>query len=325
MKMSANLVHRYRVYGITLISELCHSLPAEPSAANTGLTIHFRVAQPVLFQRLTERLRSKPDDSISHEILEDGSLYLRWEHSLELLVAPDGKSVLCGNLSNLRLEAFDAYLVNFAVGAALLHQGEEPLHATVVNIGEGTIGLLGPSGAGKSTLAAHLINHRWDLVTDDMLRLTFDGAIAMAHPGPYRLKLFQDSADRYLQANRCCGAFDPVCHQEGNPLNDKLVFQPSDQITFRDARRLSTLFYLDQSSCDSGSSKVLVRPLVGQQLFETILSSTMNSRYDSAARLQRQFRFAERIARTIPVYKLTYPRTYDVLNIVEDQICQVIQ
>jgi hypothetical protein len=324
MTVSTASLRRYRVYGITLISELRHNLPDEPSAATSGLTIELRAGRSVLFQRLTGKFLSKPHEWILHEILEDGSLYMRWEDSLELLVSSDGKSVLCGNRSNVALEAFDAYLINFAVSAALLQQGEEPLHATVVDIGGRAIGLLGPGGAGKSTLAAHLINRRWDLVTDDMLRLTFDGSIAMAHPGPYRLKLFKDSADRYLRSDCCCGAFNPVRYQAGNPMNAKLIFQPPDLTTVREARRLSALFYLDQSSCDSESNKVLVTPLAGQRLFQTLLSSTMNTRHDSTARLQRQFRFAEQIARTIPVYKLAYPRSYDVLNFVEDQICQAV-
>jgi hypothetical protein len=322
--MSSGSLHRYRVYGITLASELRHSLPDELPEASSGLIIQLRVAHPDAFPRLTRKLPSNADEWMLHEILEDGSLYMRWEHSLELLVSSDGKSVLCGNRSNVALEAFDAYLTNFAVSAALLHQGEEPLHATVVETGDRAVGLVGPGGAGKSTLAAHLISHEWDLVTDDMLRLTFDGNIVLAHPGPHRLKLFKDSAERYLQTSTCCGAFDPAHNQVGNPLNDKLIFQPRGQITVRDARRLSALFYLDQSSSDSESSRILVTPLAGHDLFRTILSSTMNSRHDLPARLQRQFRFAERIARTIPVYRIVYPRSYNALNIVEDQICQAI-
>jgi hypothetical protein len=277
-----------------------------------------------MFRRLAAKPPSNPNDWIQHEILEDGSLYMRWENCLELLVSSDGKSVLCGNRGDIALEAFDAYLTNFAVSAALLHQGEEPLHATVVELGDCAVGLVGSSGAGKSTLAAHLIDRRWDLVTDDMLRVTFDGSTAFAHPGPYRLKVFKDSAERYLQGAACCGAFNPAHGQLGNPLNDKLIFQFRDRVTARSAARLSALFHLVQSSPVSEPNKVLVTPLAGQDLFKTILSSTMNSRHQSPVRLQRQFRFAERMARTIPVYRLVYPRYYDVLNIVEDQIYQAV-
>jgi hypothetical protein len=320
--MPSGCLHRYRVYGITLASELRHSLPDEPGNCNCGVIVELRVAQPHTFRSRADKLSPNPNEWIQHEILEDGSLYMRWEDWLELLVSPDGKSVLCGNRSDLALEAFDAYLTNFAVSAALLQQGEEPLHATVVEIGDRAVGLMGPSGAGKSTLAAYLINRGWDLVTDDMLRVTFDGNRAFAHPGPCWLKLFKEPAERYLQGAACCGYFNPAHGQTGNPLNEKLIIQVRDRTAVRTARPLLGLFHLGQPSDDSKPSRVSVTPLAGQDLFKTMLSSTMNARHHSPARLQRQFRFTERMVRTIPAYRLDFPRCYDVMNSVADQIYQ---
>jgi hypothetical protein len=37
------------------------------------------------------------------------------------------------------------------------------------------------------------------VLTDDMLRVTIEGGDALAHPGPYRLKLFEEAANRYLR------------------------------------------------------------------------------------------------------------------------------
>jgi hypothetical protein len=315
-------LHRYRVYGITLASELHHNLPDEPQEGNGGVIVEFKVAQPHIFQSLANKLSPNSNDWLQQQILEDGSLYMRWEDLLELLVSPDGKSVLCGNRSNVALEAFDAYLTNFAVSAALLQQGEEPLHATVVEIDDRAVGLMGCSGAGKSTLAAHLINRGYDLVTDDMLRLTFEGNTAFAHPGPCRLKLFKEPAERYLQGAICCGPFKPAHGQLGNPLNEKLVFQPRDGTAIKNARPLSALFYLGQPAHDWEPSRVLVTQLCGQDLFKAVSSSTMNSRHHSPARLVRQFRFVERLVSTVPVYRLTYTRDYDGLNGVADQIDQ---
>ena len=74
---------------------------------------------------------------------------MRFEDWLELLVSPDGKSVLCCNHSKVAIEAFDAYLTNFAVSAALLQQGEEPLHATVVETRWSRCGTFGTQWRGK--------------------------------------------------------------------------------------------------------------------------------------------------------------------------------
>jgi HPr Serine kinase C-terminal domain len=319
---SPGVLHRYRVYGLTLASELRHSLPDDPREGSGGATVELRAARPHVFRRLADKLQGNPNDWVHQEILEDGSLYVRWEEWLELLVSSDGTLVLCGNRSNVALESFDAYLTNFAVSAALLQQGEEPLHATVVEIGDRAVGLLGPSGAGKSTLAAHLINRGGNLVTDDMLRVTFEGNTALAHPGPCRLKLFKEPAERYMRNAVCSGPFNPVHGGLVNRLNDKLIFQPCGTAV-RSARRLSALFHLDQPFNETESSRT-AGPLTGQDLFRTIASSTMNSRHNSPARLHRQFHFAERLARTVPVYRLAYRRCYEVLNNVADRIYQTV-
>src|SRR5262249_11444420 len=136
--------------------------------------------------------------------------------------------------------SFEAYLVNFALSGALLQQGEEPLHATVVDFGDRAIGLLGNSGAGKSTLAAFLIAQGGTLVTDDILRVTFASEVILAQPGPNRLKLFDEPAKRYLPGAVSRGHF--------NPLSGKFMFQPTGTPPYhRHARPLAALLLLGQA------------------------------------------------------------------------------
>jgi hypothetical protein len=53
---------------------------------------------------------------------------------------------------------------------------------------------------------------------------------------------------------------------------------------------------------------------------KAILSSTMNTRLHTSARLARQFGFAERLARLLPVYDAGYPRAYPALEQVAAKI-----
>jgi len=297
---------RYGVYGITLLSELRLDLPKAAEPGSRDVVIELRVVNPKIFPSLIGQPVRDPSDWFQHVVLQDGTLYMRWEDWVEFLVSPDGGLVLCANIGNAALASFEAYLVNFAVSAALFQKGEEPLHATVVEIDGRVVALAGPSGAGKSTLAADLINRGGRLVTDDMLRVTFKDNIAQAHPGPNRLKLFREPAERYLPNAMSRGLF--------SPLGGKLLFHPAGPATPRVPRRLSALFSLERPLVDSDPNSVSVTRLTGLELFKTIASSTMNSRLDSPARLQRQFIFAERFARSVPVYRLSYSRNYDVLN-----------
>lgn len=85
-----------------------------------------------------------------------------------------------------------------AVCAALVHQrGELPLHAaTLVAPGRNAaIAICGPSGVGKSTLAAELTMRGWLLLADDMTRISWDGARAIAWPGRGAIKLWRDACE----------------------------------------------------------------------------------------------------------------------------------
>lgn len=302
--------HRYSVYGITLVCDLPLSLPHGAGENGEDIVVTLEVAGSWAFRSVLQDLPLDPNDWLHYAVLENGELYVRWAQWFDFLVSTSGRRVLCRSLSNVALESFEAYLTNFAVSAALVQLGEEPLHSTVVDIGGRAIGLLGSSGAGKSTLASYLIDRGGKLLTDDLLRVTMEGGDAFAHPGPYRLKLFKQAADRYLRS-----AANPA----RSSLGEKLIYELGDPKMARSARRLSALFRLDAPTIGSDGG-VTLEQLTGLGLFKTICASTMNSRLHTPARLTRQFRFAERIARALPVYRLTYPRNFEVFSLVAEQI-----
>jgi hypothetical protein len=304
---SMTRLHGYRVYGMAVASDVeLGSLEAcNAAASQSAVTLGMKSAD--FFRGITEGLTFDPDDWFQQAVLADGALYMRCEGLLECVVSADGRRVAWGRLGDAEPVSFEAHLLNFAFSAALLQQGEEPLHATVVDLDGRTIGLLGESGAGKSTLAAFLIAQGGELVTDDMLRLTFTADTVLAHRGPNRLKLFDEPARRFLPAAVNQGHF--------NPLSGKLMFQLSGAPHGPGAPRpLSALFHLGEAT------DVSMTQVRGAGLVKAILSSTMNTRLHTSARLARQFSFAERLARLLPVYDAGYPRAYPALEQVAAKI-----
>ena len=237
---------------------------------------------------------------------------MRWGQWFEILVSSDGRCVLCNNLSKMPIESFEAYLTNFAVSAALIQQGEETLHATVVEINGRAIGLLGPSGAGKSTLAAFLLSQGGALVTDDMLRVKFANGAVFAQPGPHRIKLFRGPADRYLPKAAECGYW--------NPAGEKMIFEPRGSVSSTVPRTLSALYYLKSPSPPVNFDQPILEQLRGVELFKTILSSSMYTGLQSLEQLERQFRFAERLVKKVPLFRLTYPRSFNFIDQVARRI-----
>jgi hypothetical protein len=51
----------------------------------------------------------------------------------------------------------------------------------------------------------------------------------------------------------------------------------------------------------------------------------MDTRYALPGRLARQIEFAARVARTLPVYELRYPRSVDAMDDVAEEIHRAIR
>lgn len=299
----------YGVYGLTLESDTSFTLPAARPGENDQ-TILFTLNAAEVEAGLAD-LTLDANEPVHQIILANGGLYMRWQGLFDLLVSSDGARICCRNFSRCGFDYIEAYVMNYAVSAALLQQGEETLHATVVDINGCVIGLLGTSGAGKSTLASFLRTIGGEIVTDDVLRICISQGMALAYPGPHRLKLFPEAARRFLP--------DASPSSRWSPMRDKSVFDLGVAGAARAPRHLNALYHLRSPETEKDGLIVVTR-LGGRELFRTISASTMNNALQTPGRLLRHFRFVERLARVVPVYGLAYPRRFEALEDVADAI-----
>jgi len=307
--------HLHAVYGLIVASDM-RLISAPEIADRTGdPSIRISVESPEYFDAFRPASIAHRDDWVQHAVLADGGVFMKAEDVFETVISADGRDVFCRKLGNVDQRSFEANLLNFVLSASLTLQGEEPLHATVVEVAPGrAVGLLGLSGAGKSTLAACLISRGADLVTDDMLRMEFADDGVFAYPGPYRLKLFEEPGKRYLP--------EAVAHGYFNPVRGKIMVQPRRTIPpQRPPVRLSALFHLaDPAEYSSAGATVSSSRLTGVELAKVLISSAMDNRYAEARRLTRQIEFATRLAGALPIYELRYPRSFDVMEDVAAEI-----
>ncbi|MCA0302738.1 MAG: hypothetical protein LCH95_10050 [Proteobacteria bacterium] len=316
-------LHYYRVYGLVLaIDRPLQSLdPAEPVAepvAGPALTISFVEAARIRDAVPPERIVRPADDWISHAVLPDGGAYLDAPGVVEAVLSADGRHALCARGEAADPRAVEANLLNIVLGTALTLAGEEPLHATAVEVAGRAIGLLGHSGAGKSTLAAFLLGRGARLVTDDLLRVTFADGQARVHAGPYRLKLFEEAARRLLPGALAEGYF--------NPLSGKMMVTPPSTRGARPAGApatglpLAALFYLGDLPGHPAPTAARAVPLSGHEVMRVLLSSAMDDRNTTPARLARQLRFAGLLSAAVPIRALRYPRRFDLMDDVAAEI-----
>ena len=306
------------MYGVVVDSEFPFTTVAEAPAGRTVPDVTLRLGDADFFRQRTRDLPPPNDDWVQYTVLADGAVFIRVETVLQTVISADGRHAVCAWLEGADRTAFEANFLNFVLSTALTLQGEEPFHSTVLDLGTRVIGLLGTSGAGKSTLAACLIRDGADLVTDDMLRLLFRDGVPVLYPGPYRLKLVGDSAERFLPAAARKGYF--------NTVTGKILVRPRDTPPAYDVpRRLDALFWVgDHIAEGEEGPDVRASRMGGAALIKVLLASAMNVRYPAPERLGRRLRFVEHVARAVPVYALEYRRDFGIMSRVVEEIHRVL-
>ncbi len=254
------------------------------------------------------------DDWFHYRRLPDGSEYLRWSGLSECLVSADGRRMACHRLRGASPEAFYAYLLGQVLSFALLKRGIEPLHATCVAVDGGAVGFLGECGRGKSTLGAAFLRAGHALVTDDLLVVKPHGASFLAYAGIPRIKLFPEIGRRLLGGRA-----------SGTPMNGftpKLVIPLGDHALAYSRRPvpLKALYVLAPPTVNGRTGRIAIRPLTPRRAFVELIRNTFNTVVADPARLQRQFDLAARIARSVPVHSLAFPRTVARLEAVREAI-----
>jgi hypothetical protein len=244
--------------------------------------------------------------------LPDGSSYRRWAGLFEFLVAPDARCIHARTLDDTNEEALLAYLLVDALSFSMVRLGWEPLHATAVETTHGAVAFLGESGYGKSTLAALFVQAGCRLLTDDMLVLTGAQNGFIVQPGPPRIKLYRDIADRIFGT-----AYRGV---PMNPVTEKLIIPLDESQANGRPRALRALYLLR----DEREGRALRQPSISRlspaQALPVILAGAAAHCPSGPERLKRQFDFVTRLVQQVPVKTLSYRRNQHEMFTVRDAV-----
>jgi hypothetical protein len=307
----------YHFYGVRLHSDwtLPYRGRRQPAVADVALVRrpagHFTRARAVALSRRRRAGDRSESASIVAATLPDGASYLRWHGRFEFLVSPDGRTVAARQIARRAPDTFHTHMLGQALSFALVRQGLDPLHATVVSVEGGAIAFLGDSGYGKSTLAAAFVGAGDRLVTDDLLVVTAADVGLVAHPGPPRLKLYPQALRRTLPRAR------------GTTLitaTPKLMVPLSTAQVTGSAVPLRALYVLSPPSAAAAPSRVTIRRLSQRSACLALIRNTFNTAIVDPTRLARQFALAARVAGSLPIKVVSYPRSFRDIGGVRDAI-----
>lgn len=300
------MTHCYQLYGVRLQSAWPFPFAAAGSPAHSDISL---VPQsPSFFKDVRGRAGLRDgDDWVVYHSLGDGTAYVRWAETLEAVVSNDGRQVACRRLAPAPPEVLHGYLLGAVLSFALIRQGIEPLHATVVAVDGVAVALMGDCGYGKSSLAAAFLREGHRLVTDDLLVLgtTPDGLVA--HPGAPRIRLFPRMARRMF-GSRVKGI-------RMNRYTPKLIV-PLEAAQYHAAPiPLAAIYVLAPPRQPDRQAKptVLRRRLSQRQGCIELVRNTFNMAVTDGPRLSRQLALAGDVVRRIPLKRLSYPRVPSML------------
>jgi hypothetical protein len=246
--------------------------------------------------------------------LPDGLAYLRWPRLYEFSIAADGARVACRAVEGCDASVFRHFLFGQVLAVALARQGIEPLHASVVRVGDGAIGFLGDCTFGKSTLLASFVQSGHRVVTDDMLILERRDGEMHAVPGPGRIKLLPDSAGRFLGATASGTLLNPMTTKRSFPLDESQ--------RQRTSLPLRMLFLLPDPDERDVTTSIDVRRATQTGMVRELLKNTFTAYLLDRDRLARQFEHATDVASSVEGFRLRYPAGLDRVAEVRDAIAR---
>ncbi|MFX0202084.1 MAG: hypothetical protein ACFFCW_38730 [Candidatus Hodarchaeota archaeon] len=302
----------YHLYGLYLRSQW--HLPC-PELKESGLPeVRLLEGSSSLFPETYLKNKGKRNKQafFHYTHLQDGSTYIRWSGLFEFLISDSGGSILGRQHNNTDTEAFINYLLGQVLSFAMIKQGIEPLHSTVVRVDGGAVGFIGDCGYGKSSLGASFLQAGFPLLTDDLLILKENNGCFAAYPGFPRIKLFPKIAKKLIGEN-----------VESFPMNNvtsKLIL-PLDRYQFaRTTVPLRSIYVLAPPAASLRSKKVSIRRLSQRRAFLSLLRNTFNTKVTEPERLKGQFTFFTQIVSKVPIKTLSYPRSLKSLPLVREAI-----
>jgi hypothetical protein len=242
--------------------------------------------------------------------LDDGREHFCVPGFWEAIVSADGRRTIARSLREASDDSFLVYVINSAISFALLRLGIDQLHGTVVAADGRAFGFLGRSGYGKSSLAAAFIEAGYSILTDDMLVWKTDSNAVYALPGPSHLKIHSEVAREVLR--------ETSGKLSVNSFSRKLVM-PLNSGAIRDTPvPLKALYLLDRPNSSVDQARIAVRIVSKRLSLLMLVQCSFNTVVADSSRLTRQLHGYANLASKVPLYRISYPRRFDILPAVRE-------
>ena len=268
-----------------------------------------------------------PDNSESYQWMNhwdsiDGSIWLafakleagyllRFPEFADFIVSDDARTLRCYLQANCPPETMRHLLLNQVIPIVLSHLGKLVLHASACATPHGVMAFMGMTGAGKSTLAASFGQRGFAVLTDDCLLIEQQGRVATTVPSYPGLRLWPESVEALFEQEP---VLQPLAH-----FTDKkrVIF---DQDPFDSPLSVSAIYVLTQPDIMPDASDVTIFPMATSEALLETVRHTFQLDITDRERLGQSFKRHERLAISVPFFRLNFPREHAFLPAVNTAI-----
>jgi hypothetical protein len=242
--------------------------------------------------------------------LEAGYL-LRFPELADFVVSNDAR-LICGyRRANCPPESMRHLLLNQVIPIVLGHSGRMVLHASACATSRGAMAFLGKTGMGKSTLAASFGLQGFAILTDDCLLIERQGQEIMTVPSYPGLRLWPESVKALFDKEP---ALQPLAHYTDKK---RILFEQNHP---NGSRSLSAIYVLSEWEKSTEKPSVRISPLTPAQAMLEAVRHTFTLDVTDRERLTQAFRRYEWLAKSVPFFRLAFPRRHALLSHVNQVI-----
>jgi hypothetical protein len=248
------------------------------------------------------------DDSAQFHRQPDGSYLVRFPGQADFSIDLAASAVRCVPASEDQLDAAQSLFHNAIQPLIGNHLGGLFLHGSAVSLasGAGAIAFLGDSRRGKTTLAGGFAKAGHPFLTEDTVELQPSGGRYAVQPTRPVLRLFSDSAHHLLGE---AGALAKSSTKSALEAGQHLPFAARPE-------HLRAIYFLGPGE----SSGVSIERLASPAALAEVMRHAFILDVGDKPRLRGHFQRLGELAGQIPCYSLDFPRIYEQLTQVIQQV-----
>ncbi|WP_318618550.1 aldolase [Priestia megaterium] len=216
--------------------------------------------------------------------------------NIAIYLVEEGNKVIVSPLEGSSEDQIRLYILGSCMGALLMQRKILPLHGSAIAIDGKAYAIVGDSGAGKSTLASAFLKKGYQLLSDDVIPVTFNEEnIPVVAPAYPQQKLWLESLNQFGMESK---DYSPIFNRE-----TKFTVPVKNQFAEK-MLPLAGVFELVKTD----DHEIEVQPIENLERLHMLLNHTYRSfLIDRLGLMEWHFNTSARIVSKIDLYQLRRP------------------